>query len=418
MEESGLYVGDVVYVGRDDEYAVGDVVAFYRAPELYDEPFEKEAVRGREIWIHQIVAVRTDENGRSSFLTKGTSNAADDGYYVPQDYVIGKASALPAFIGGLIGFLATSTGIICLIVLPCAVMLIYLIWDLIMLLTMKEEPLKSAAAAECVSGAEEKLCGGNLTKACPEPLNRPFPTRPPPPQAGGRARNGGRRGRRAGQNDGGRTERGGIGKNRKPETGKKMPRAETARQAAAGTAELRLLRKGGNMVGKFTKIRLILTAILAFITAAVLSFAVFAATNVRLTGSGGLEYEASGEQPPDPVTPPTDEEAEKQEKRLTNSGFVVEKGKIDQLQPSQESLWEKTPKDMNYALRAVKEENGQLVPTGEKPILSYAIYDGAVCDYVNELVHNFGFFFFLYYVVWKLFYGWLGLCYMRTIEQS
>lgn len=140
------------------------------------------------------------------------------------------------------------------------------------------------------------------------------------------------------------------------------------------------------MVGKFTKIRLILTAILAFITAAVLSFAVFAATNVRLTGSGGLEYEASGEQPPDPVTPPTDEEAEKQEKRLTNSGFVVEKGKIDQLQPSQESLWEKTPKDMNYALRAVKEENGQLVPTGEKPILSYAIYDGAVCDYVNELV--------------------------------
>lgn len=141
------------------------------------------------------------------------------------------------------------------------------------------------------------------------------------------------------------------------------------------------------MVGKFTKIRLILTAVLAFITAAVLSFAVFAATNVRLTGSGGLEYEASGEQPPDPVTPPkTPEEEKVQYDRLTDSGFAVEEGKIDQLQPSQESLWEKTPKDMNYALRAVKEENGQLVPTGEKPILSYAIYDGAVCDYVNELV--------------------------------
>lgn len=82
------------------------------------------------------------------------------------------------------------------------------------------------------------------------------------------------------------------------------------------------------MVGKFTKIRLILTAVLAFITAAVLSFAVFAATNVRLTGSGGLEYEASGEQPPDPVTPPTGEEAAKQEERLTNSGFVVEEGEL------------------------------------------------------------------------------------------
>ena len=143
------------------------------------------------------------------------------------------------------------------------------------------------------------------------------------------------------------------------------------------------------MVGKFTKIRLILTAVLAFITAAVLSFAVFAATNVRLTGSGGLEYEASGEQPPDPVTPPkTPEEEKVQYDRLTDSGFAVEEGKIDQLQPSQGSLWDpdKTPKDMNYALRAVKEENGQLVPTGEKPILSFAIYDGAVCDYVNELV--------------------------------
>ena len=179
MEESGLYVGDVVYVGRDDEYAVGDVVAFYRAPELYDEPFEKEAVRGREIWIHQIVAVRTDENGRSSFLTKGTSNAADDGYYVPQDYVIGKASALPALIGGLIGFLATSTGIICLIVLPCAVMLIYLIWDLIMLLTTKEEPLKSAAA-ECVC-AEESFAEETLTKACPEPPEQAVSAVPPPP---------------------------------------------------------------------------------------------------------------------------------------------------------------------------------------------------------------------------------------------
>ena len=140
------------------------------------------------------------------------------------------------------------------------------------------------------------------------------------------------------------------------------------------------------MVGKFTKIRLILTAILAFITAAVLSFAVFAATNVRLTGSGGLEYEASGEQPPDPVTPPTDEEAEKQEERLTNAGFVFADGKIDQLENNAVIGYSKDPKEMNYALRAVKEENGQLVPTGEKPILSFAIYDGAVCDYVNELV--------------------------------
>lgn len=141
------------------------------------------------------------------------------------------------------------------------------------------------------------------------------------------------------------------------------------------------------MVGKFTKIRLILTAVLAFITAAVLSFAVFAATNVRLTGSGGLEYEASGEQPPDPVTPPTGEEAEKQRKRLEQSGFVVANGKIDQLAGSSGNLgYPEKAKDMNYVLRAVKEENGQLVPTGEKPILSYAIYEGAVCDYVNELV--------------------------------
>lgn len=64
-------------------------------------------------------------------------------------------------------------------------MLIYLIWDLIMLLTMKEEPLKSAAAAECVSGAEESFAEETLTKACPEPLEQAVSDAPPPPQAAG-----------------------------------------------------------------------------------------------------------------------------------------------------------------------------------------------------------------------------------------
>lgn len=78
MQNSGLNKGDVVAVRPQDEYRAGDIIVFYRAPERYGEAYDP-SIRA-EIWIHEIIDVRTDSLGRQTYLTKGSSNAADDGF--------------------------------------------------------------------------------------------------------------------------------------------------------------------------------------------------------------------------------------------------------------------------------------------------------------------------------------------------
>ena len=151
MEASELYVGDVVFVNREDQYDVGDVIVFYRAVAQYKNAFSAELVKDCPVWVHEVVAVSTDAEGRRTYLTKGTSNVFDDGYYVPQDFVLGKATPLPAFLNKTVGFVGSKAGIISLIICPCAAMTIYLVWELVILFTARD------AAAETQGG-------GNTTK--------------------------------------------------------------------------------------------------------------------------------------------------------------------------------------------------------------------------------------------------------------
>lgn len=131
MLASGYDVGDVALLRRADEYAVGDVIAFYRTPSLYADGSAADVPDGALIWIHQIVDKRTDADGGVSYLTKGTSNSYDDVYYVPQDFVIGKSRLLPDAAGGFLRFCATSTGIIVLVIVPCGCLLLYLAVDMV-----------------------------------------------------------------------------------------------------------------------------------------------------------------------------------------------------------------------------------------------------------------------------------------------
>lgn len=131
MLASGYDVGDVALLRRADGYDVGDVIAFYRTPSLYEGGSAEDVPDGALIWIHQIVDKRTDADGRVSYLTKGTSNSYDDGYYVPQDFVIGRSKLLPDTACKCLRFCASSTGIIVLVIVPCGCLLLYLAVDMI-----------------------------------------------------------------------------------------------------------------------------------------------------------------------------------------------------------------------------------------------------------------------------------------------
>ncbi|MBR6703604.1 MAG: hypothetical protein IKL76_03480 [Clostridia bacterium] len=148
MVSGGYAVGDVVFAKNGEDYAVGDVIVFYRAPNLYKyraDELEKEELLSYPVWIHEVIQVSTDELGRKTYLTKGTDNSTDDTHFVPHDFVLGKARKTPALFGELVRFIYSVKGIICTVIIPCGIMFIYLTWDLIMLLTVEtvEKPKRA-----------------------------------------------------------------------------------------------------------------------------------------------------------------------------------------------------------------------------------------------------------------------------------
>ncbi len=176
MVASGLDVGDVVFATPQTDYAKGDVIVFYRAPTKYDGFADRKTLRSYEVWMHEVIDIKTDEFGRTTYLTKGSSNYADDKYYVPQDFVLGKAQELPTIVSGFIRFIASVQGIILTVIMPSAIMFVYLAWDLIMILS--EDPQEE----------EEKMISPVLslpktvyTYAGTEKKNEMFSPQPPLP---------------------------------------------------------------------------------------------------------------------------------------------------------------------------------------------------------------------------------------------
>ncbi len=156
MTASGLNIGDVVRVEPRDKYSEGDIIVFYRAPESYKKPFDKINAGDYEIWIHEVIDMREDSLGRTCYLTKGSSNKTDDGAYVPQDFVLGKATKLNDALCSLFNFICSVRGIIVLVEVPCGIVLVYLVWDLVMTLTKAKDKKHGDGEEDKEEGKEEK----------------------------------------------------------------------------------------------------------------------------------------------------------------------------------------------------------------------------------------------------------------------
>lgn len=137
MVKSGYYIGDVVSTHKQNEYEIGDVIVFYRAVSSYNKEFDKNNIKNSPIWVHEVIDIKTDALGRKTYLTKGSSNAKDDAFYVPQDFVLGKAKKVPAFFNGLLRFISSVQGIICTVIVPCSIMLVVLFVELFQLIMQK-----------------------------------------------------------------------------------------------------------------------------------------------------------------------------------------------------------------------------------------------------------------------------------------
>ncbi len=123
--ESMVFIREVPTDVReaDDFYSslrVGDVLTFN-----YTHPFSKEFM----VVTHRIIEIRSDGDGLT-YILKGDSLADDPTNGSVQEVtsqsgdVIGKVVGVAPWLGSLVVFLSTWTGKMCLIVIPCIILIV------------------------------------------------------------------------------------------------------------------------------------------------------------------------------------------------------------------------------------------------------------------------------------------------------
>ena len=174
----GFEKNDIVVLEKRNvsEIEVGDIVAFYNAsPRLTnlngtDETPTNDFKTGANlpedlntketpIVFHQVISVGKDSDGNLWFNTKGTSNAAADGYS-RADYVVGVYT--DSGLAGFLEFISSSTGIIVLVVIPSCIVLLMLLLNIIQIVDKmikdkkEEEARRQALLQASMAGGEQQ----------------------------------------------------------------------------------------------------------------------------------------------------------------------------------------------------------------------------------------------------------------------
>lgn len=183
MERGGYKVGDIVFATKADpkKLEAGDIITYYyyldgtvdkeKKPEnltllqSYDRTLspdedynhgtktqyqrdvyqqivdnsqtqtERRAVKNlsstTKIYFHRIVAVYSDDEGTLFFQTQGDTNADPDRFLIAEDYVVAKYLNTPGFIRGIFTFMASTIGIILLIIVPLSILALFLLFSII-----------------------------------------------------------------------------------------------------------------------------------------------------------------------------------------------------------------------------------------------------------------------------------------------
>lgn len=83
------------------------------------------------LWVIGFVGTTTTESGETSYLVK-YDNATDDKIWgITQDDIVGVAKKYDTFVGGVIRFASSKAGMLTIVIVPCALLLIY---EIVMLL--------------------------------------------------------------------------------------------------------------------------------------------------------------------------------------------------------------------------------------------------------------------------------------------
>ena len=181
-----------------ESLTIGDYISFYEyVPTVDGEEAEPSDIKFRRI-IEVYEQVDEETNAVTYFYSTGDAEGNRDEYtdsegatriaYISSDYVIGIYSQTGGFLVNLYSFCASTTGVICLVVLPAAVVLalaaISLVEQIIRSSKEKKENRKKLIEAEKLLQGEALATAGNMNLNSNVPPKAPAGAVPPKaPQA-------------------------------------------------------------------------------------------------------------------------------------------------------------------------------------------------------------------------------------------
>ena len=166
MLATGFEKGDVVFLHNEksQDLRAGDIIGFYyksigvsksnltlvqsydretkemteySMPEIKDNktPTHPSLNEVREqktsVYFHRIVNIYSDASGNLYFETQGDSNASADVSLIYSEYVVGEYSDTPAWLRDVFSFLASSSGIIAMIIVPLSILILFILFSVI-----------------------------------------------------------------------------------------------------------------------------------------------------------------------------------------------------------------------------------------------------------------------------------------------
>lgn len=155
--------GDMIFIKQCDTKTLkeGDIVCFHTI-------IQNQYVLN----THRIVAVESLEDGNSRFTTRGDNNDVSDNYTISNGDIVGIYVGQIGKLGNLLNYISTSTGFLCIIVLPMLLFFAYQVYHLIMVainlrraLAAEQAQIDGKNAAESIIRQERESNEAELEKA-------------------------------------------------------------------------------------------------------------------------------------------------------------------------------------------------------------------------------------------------------------
>ena len=181
-----------------ESLTIGDYISFYEyVPTVDGEEAEPSDIKFRRI-IEVYEQVDEETNAVTYFYSTGDAEGNRDEYtdsegatriaYISSDYVIGIYSQTGGFLVNLYSFCASTTGVICLVVLPAAVVLalaaVSLVEQIVRSSKEKKENRKRLIESEKLLQGEALATAGNMNLNSNVPPKAPAGAVPPKAPAG------------------------------------------------------------------------------------------------------------------------------------------------------------------------------------------------------------------------------------------